>query len=212
MTHTRNTRRWFSVFAAAAVLSLAPIQDSDRAHAGPSEDALKECLKYCAVGGLAWAAGCAAGYTIFGVTDSDTTPKFHFAAKPGFPWSPLGQDVLYYGYDEPAVLSAGLWKGCEPQCAAPIELVPGRNDVRGVTFSAVPLDAFLKAEYPDDEPWVSLGKARFNQKTNTWDLRVDPSTFRSENGYLLRSTFTDGKGNEALTFGLAYDASKVMRQ
>lgn len=212
MTHTRKTLRWLSVFAAAAVLSLAPMQNAGRVLAGPSEDALKECLEYCAIGGLVWAAGCAAGYTIFGATGGNSTPKFHFAARPGLPWSPLGQDVLYYEHNEPAVLSVGLWKGCEPQCAAPVALVRDRGGVERVTFSAVPLDRFVAAGYPDEEPWVSLGTGTYNNRTYTWDLRVNPATFQAKDTYLLRAEFIDSGGKTQLGFGLAFDASTLRFQ
>jgi hypothetical protein len=203
MIELRQKSSWATVIG-VCLLTLSLASNPRVAKAGPSEDALKECIENCpAIGALVHAAGCLAGYTIFGATVDGTYPKFDFAQKTGFPSTPLGRDTLYYTSGVREVLSVGLWKGCPPECTTGVTLVIGPEDVGRVTFSITSLDQLIAAETFDGTNWTRLGRGGFNRAKNAWELDWDTSIYNSENGYVIRADFNRGSGKTQVGVGLA---------
>lgn len=174
------------------------------ATAGDSEDALEECLSYAVFGGIAAMAGCAAGYVILGATVDGTYPKFDFGGNPGEPWSgPLGRNHISYTLGKRETLTAGLWKGCPPDCMTPPILVPGKEDVESVVYHVVSVDDLGAAKQFEDANWHKLGEPRFNTASSAWELLWDTSGYSEVNGYVLRADFKRRDGKMQTGIGLA---------
>lgn len=198
----RSFARFSLVLVLVGLIAVFPATLS----AGPSEDALEECIDLCHGIGVC-IAGCLAGYVIFGNSsdDTDSVARFdHLSSVALPPIGPFGNEVVVFSPGDKVTLRAGRWTGCPPDCQETGRFLPGPGPVATAAFSIVSSQDLRGAETLDSAPWQSLGKGRFNTQTNFWELGWDTSTFAEPQGYMVQVEYLPegyGEGGERLSRG-----------
>ena len=189
--------------AIAILLGLLIAISPTRSSAGPSEDALAECILFCH-GLPPCVAGCLTGYVIWGNSDDgvNSVPRFdHLDSSSLPPLGPFGNEVIVFEPGDIVTLRSGRWTGCPPDCLDTGRFLSGPGPVSRALFSVVSNDDLFAAADYESAPWRALGEGTFDRETDFWELRWDTSRFAERTGYSLRVDFMSKNGTKEVFWG-----------